>query len=92
MLKIKKGVELKELEKYGFVKLENNCRGHKYRWRREIDKYSYYELYINRNNELHIHIMADKVISGYVEVRIVQKMQDKIYDLIKDGIVEKVEE
>lgn len=92
MLKIKDNVDLKELEEYGFVKLENNCRGHKYSWKREFDKYSYYELYINRNNELHLHIMADKVISGYVEVRIVEKMPDKIYDLIKDGIVEKVGE
>lgn len=33
MLKIKDNVDLKELEKYDFVKLENNYRGHKYSWK-----------------------------------------------------------
>ena len=32
MLKIKDNVDLKELEKYGFKKLENDYRSHKYSW------------------------------------------------------------
>ena len=83
---------LEKLKNYGFTKLKANARGHKYSWKRELNNYSYYELYVNRNNQLHFYMMADKLINGYVELRIVQKMQDKIYDLIKDGIAKKVVE
>lgn len=84
--------DLKKLENYGFIKLRANARGHKYSWKREFDNNSYYELYVNRNNRLHFHMMADKLINGCVELRIVEKMQDKIYDLIRDGIAKKVVE
>ena len=84
--------DLKRLENYGFVKLENDISGHKYSWKRYFDNSSYYELYVNKNNQLHFYITADKLVYEYVEVRIVEKMQDKIYDLIKDGIAKKEEE
>ena len=87
MLKIKDNVNLKELEKYGFIKLKDNYRKHKYSWKRELDKGSYYELYINKDNELHICIVG----SDYWELRICHKLQDKLFDLIQDGLVEKVE-
>lgn len=84
--------DLKRLENYDFVKLENDVRGHKYSWKRKFDNNSYYELYVNKNNQLHFYITADKLVYEYVEVRIVEKMQDKIYDLIQAGLVKKEEE
>lgn len=86
MLKIKDNVDLKELEKFGFVKLDNDCRGHKYSWRRIIDMNGYYELYINKDNKLSVYIE----IGGYDYVRIAGKLQTKLYDLIKADLVEKV--
>ena len=89
MLKIKDNVDLKELEKYGFEKLGNNYRKHKYSWKRELGNNSYYELYVNVDNELHICIVGDAYCW---ELRIVHRLQDIIYDLIKADLVEKVEE
>ena len=88
MLKIKDNVDLKELEKYGFVKIDNDYRKHKYSWKRELGNSNYYELYVNRDNELHIYIVG----SSAYELRIVHRLQDKLYDLIKADLVEKVEE
>jgi len=87
MLKIKDNVDLKELEKYGFKKCEENYRKHKYSWKRDLVN-GYYELYVNRNNELHIDI----VTNWNYEMIIVGKLQDTLYDLIKADLVEKVEE
>lgn len=88
MLKIKDNVDLKELEKFGFVKLDNDCRGHKYSWRRMLAMNSYYELYVNKDNKLSIYIET----YGCDYVRIVGKLQTKLYDLIKADLVEKVGE
>lgn len=87
MLKIKDEVDLKELEKFGFEKLEDDYRGHKYSWKRELGDDCYYELYVNRENHLNIYIQ----LNNYEYVRIVGKLQSKIYDLIQAGIVEKVD-
>lgn len=89
MLKIKDNVDLKELEKYGFEKLDNNYRKHKYSWKRLLGNDSYYELYVNVDNELHICIVGN---SYCWELRIVHKLQDLLYDLIQAGLVEKVGE
>ena len=43
---------------------------------------------VNRDNELHICIVG----SSYYELRIVHKLQDLLYDLIKADLVEKVGE
>ena len=80
MLKIKDNVDLKELEKYGF---------NKYGWNyRQTFDYEYYEVVIivelDRKN---IIIQNDYYDSDYACY-----IPDVLYDLIKDGLVEKVEE
>lgn len=88
MLKIKDNINLKKLEKYGFIKLKNDFRKHKYSWKRDLGNNCYYELYVNRDNELHIDIVAN----WNYGLRITHRLQDKIYDLIKADLVEKVDE
>ena len=88
MLKIKDDVDLKELEKFGFEKLEDNFRKHKYSWKRDLGNDCYYELYVNKDNYLHI-----KVVANYnYELLIVKRLQNILFDLIKAGLVEKVGE
>ena len=84
MLKIKDNVDLKELEKYGFEKLENEPRGHKYIYFR-YDKYGreLYNLYINKDNYIRFRSPDSVIIAG--------SMQTLLYDLIKADLVEKVE-
>lgn len=85
MLKIKDNVELKELEKYGFIKLENAIRGHKYTYIRYDDfGRELYNLYINKNNYIRFRSPESVLIAG--------SMQDLLYDLIKADLVEKVED
>lgn len=88
MLKIKDNVDLKALEKFGFEKLDNDIRGHKYSWKRYFDSTQYYEIYIAKDNRISIYIFCNW---GY-QIRINSKLQIKLYDLIKANLVEKVEE
>lgn len=88
MLKIKNDVDLKELTKYGFKKLEYDTRGHKYSWKRFLDNVNYYELYIARNNRISINIKNEY---GFNHIVIKEKLQDKLYDLIQGGLIEKVD-
>ena len=88
MLRIKDNVDLKELEKFGFRKLEDDLRNHKYSWKRVLNG-GFYELYIARDNRLSFYL------ENYFEfncLRIKEKLFDKIYDLIKADLVEKVDE
>lgn len=80
MLKIKDNVDLKELEKYGF----------------EYDEL--YKCYVGgySHRELHLRVdMETKEIRMYEPFRDNDNTENNIellYDLIKDGLVEKVEE
>lgn len=80
MLKIKDNVDLKELEKYGFVEVKKgetefvDCV--KY-WQSEIDS-EYDCITIFDDRSLHFGIDGCDV--------------DTLYDLIKDGLVEKVDD
>ena len=87
MLKVKEN-KLKELVNYGFAMCEDNWRGHKYSWKREFGN-GYYELYVARDNRLSFYSEAYATF-GSLTIR--NKMQDKLYDLINDGIVEKINE
>ena len=87
MLKIKDNVDLKELEKYGFIKLENDYRGHKYSWKEEKGNW-FYELYVAKDNRLSIRVISEEVFSYIV---FYGKLQTKLYDLIKADLVEKVD-
>ena len=76
MLKIKDDIDLKELEKYGFIDAENLCSMNKfYCTDNPITK-----IEIGKNDRnIWVTHFADKEL-------------DVLYDLIKDGLVEKVEE
>ena len=83
MLKIKDDVDLKELEKFGFEYDEdNNC-------------YFYYGFTrADCKSEIRIYIYNDTrvIATGFDEYVDPNKIYNKIYDLIKAGLVEKVEE
>lgn len=87
MLKIKDKVDLKELEKYGFEYdvYENSIHSYKKEIIWHEEKVYYYYICVDENS------------SDYREIIIETHMQfsgldDTLYDLIKDGLVEKVEE
>lgn len=87
MLKIKDGVGLKELEKFGFREVKENdwyhsYRGHKYVYERIKDDETIYEVYINKDNYIRIYSDMMCTIAG--------TLQTLIYDLIQAGLVEKV--
>lgn len=81
MLKIKDNVDLKELEKYGFKYYENGCgtKG----WSRKCDYW--HNIFLNIIEE-------EKEFEDKKIERIIPRVYDDIlYDLIKDGLVEKVD-
>ena len=81
MLKIKDTVDLKELEKYGFLYYGG------WYYRRTFD-YEYYEVKIDVElDRRYIHIQNDYYDSDYACY-----IPSVIYDLIKDGLVEKADE
>lgn len=82
MLKIKDNVDLKKLEKYGF------------------ERYSKDSYYNNKHdNKDYAEVLIDNLVNGLIIVInpygdndcIYHETLDVIYDLIKDGLVEKVE-
>lgn len=81
MLKIKDDVDLKELEKYGFKHRYGRC----YEYIRELDGRTAYRIYTTKNH-------ANLQIEVFEQMKIAQKLQDLLYDLIQAGLVEKVEE
>ena len=82
MLKIKDNVDLKELEKYGF---EDN-------WLYGFSK----KICEGRRGQCFILIIQDREILGYSEGADGDGeeayLDNTLYDMIKDGIVEKVEQ
>lgn len=81
MLKIKDNVDLKELEKFGFE--EDEAQYFYYGFTEPNDK-SEIRIYVEKDTKL-ISTGFDPFVSPY-------KIHDKIYDLIKADLVEKVEE
>lgn len=79
-------MDLKELEKFGFKKLDDNPRGHKYSWKEE--KYNWeYEIYINKDNIIRITLQSSEPIMYAV---FANKLQTKLFDLYEANLVEKV--
>lgn len=78
MLKIKDNVDLKELEKYGFIKERYNV------------------LYLFEENSFtRIRIEIETRRIGFynsADIIVEKEILDKLYDLIKDGLVEKIDE
>lgn len=86
MLKIKDNVDLKELEKYDFCEYEEDTKidGIPILY----DKYCYKDFYI--------YITKDRKIYGgqcdYIKGNVLGNENfDTLYDLIKDGLVEKID-
>lgn len=80
MLKIKDSVDLTELTKFGF--------------KREGDEL-YCDFIPYEKNEGEYILISErdrKIDTGYVDFSYIEKMVDKIYDIIQAGLVEKVEE
>lgn len=78
MLKIKEGIPLRVLLSYGFV------------WRKE-DNYMVKKVYLE-NDEDDKNFYQINPITRIIELkRLDNELDDTLYDLIKDGIVEKVE-
>jgi len=81
MIKVKES-RLKDLENYGFEKLPENVRGHKYIWYRTDDfGTELYHLYVSKDNYIRF------VSPG--PVLIAKRMQELIFDLTMAGILEK---
>lgn len=80
MLKIKSDIDLKELEKYGFKKETFDMS-------LKIEKFDHI---IEINISLDDGIIFIK--NDYYDCDYEVEMPDIVYDLIKDGLVEKVEE
>ena len=80
MLKIKDNVDLKELEKYGFEK----------GWRNQFLDPVPIVAVVNTKRNLHIQFNTSAWWNKDYWY-LYDRNQDKVYDLIKDGIVEKVE-
>lgn len=79
MLKIRDGVDLKELEKFEFKHRYGKC----YEYIRELDGRVAYRIYTTKNHaNLQIEIFEPMIMA--------QKVQDLLYDLIKADLVEKV--
>ena len=83
MLKIKDNIDLKELEKYGFIK----------------DQWGWYEkeiYYGRRGQSFEIMVSKNKIIQGYANGADgsgeESPIDDTLYNLIKDDLVEKVKE
>lgn len=79
MLKIKDNVDLKELEKFGFVKYDNEFYF-------DIVPYT-----VENQSYLCISEKDKQIDTGFVELGDIDTMVDKIYDLIQAGLVEKIE-
>lgn len=80
MLKIKDNVDLKELEKYGF----NECL---------YVNAIVYKKTIIRGIEIYNYIISSKDrIIHFNQMSVHNELDDTIYDLIQDGLIEKVEE
>lgn len=80
MLKIKDNVDLKELEKFGLIK--NNHH----------DLFTRYEY--KPNNGICLYVDEYKIISVFPTYydKLETKIMDKLYDLIKADLVEKIGE
>lgn len=79
MLKIKDNVDLKELEKFGLVKDDH------------FDLFTRYEYKPNNGTCLYVDEYRNIIIFPTYYDRLSIKIMDKLYDLIKADLIEKVE-
>lgn len=90
MLKIKDNVDLKELEKYGFVERYDPVTGKICMY--VIYKYDpYFDPYSIKNNSIELYIKLDDRIINADYLLSINDISEVLYDLIKADLVEKVE-
>lgn len=98
MLKIKDNVDLKELEKYGFIKLnimdDDDCIETKVYCAIQKDNKCFIENNCINNYFVEFYFNDNREIDYccYPEQRSESFFNNIIFDLIKDGLVEKVED
>lgn len=78
MLKIKDNIDLKELEKYGFKKQYDIDTGN-------LRKYQHKDF-----DFVYVFVVDREITATSVEYGEPKRINDLLYDLIKDGLVEKV--
>lgn len=78
MLKIKDNIDLKELEKYGFISYQLVGQT-KYKYEEKIGKQELKNIKIDDKRKLHFNLTS---VDNYIP--------NVIYDLITDGLVEKI--
>ena len=83
MLKIKDNVDLKELEKFGFIKCEYGDRSLVYE-HKEISEKTFQWILINDKREMDL---GCEFYDTSLDI-----LQDILFDLIQAGLVEKMEE
>ena len=93
MLKIRKNIELNELEKYGFkIKYDENT-GEPNVLEKSFLTFGFPTPKITFKKKIKIRVFSDKQIwvSSFenMDKHSFNEWQDTLYDLIKDGIVEK---
>ena len=79
MLKIKEGISLLVLENYGF------------KWRTD-DNYMVKKVHLGNDNDDKNFYQINPITRKIEFKRLDDELDDTLYDLIKDGLVEKVEE
>lgn len=83
MLKIKDNVDLKVLEKYGFIKVKKGMSDF-------VPEVKYWCTFNDSEYDC-ITIFKDRHIYLGLDMTNTYKLYDVLYDLIKDGLVEKVD-
>lgn len=82
MLKIKDNVDLKELEKFGFVEIKSSNGGESLGWR-------WSAISTDDGYEMTIYVYSDNSIYRR-RLSLEYEGEDKLFDLIQAGLVEKV--
>lgn len=89
MLKIKDSVDLKELEKFGFEL--NEIYGWRYEYKNSDNLIPSGDPIMKPYIDINVVTLVDKILYIHANTHMV-KIPDVIYDLIKEDMVEKVEE
>ena len=81
MVRVREGVDLKEFEKFGFKQVPNG----QYVYIRMIENRVAYRVYITKKHRY-------LIIDSFAPIKIAGKLQDLLYDLAVNGLIEKERE
>ena len=81
-LKIKDGVNLEELEKFGFKRRYRNC----YEYSREIQKHIVYRVYTTPNHGyIQVEVFEPMIIAGSLQCLIYELVQANLIEIEKES-------